>query len=257
MTWKKKALTLAVTGLLCAHFTNTAYASNYQIQKGDTLSSIAANYKVSVSDIKKANNLTDDQIIAGKYLYIPDGGAYHCVVSGDTLSEIAARYRVSVSEIKKANNLKSDLIKAGDTLWIPLHTITNTTMTSRSGSRKTQTVTADEMELMAKAVYGEARGESMLGQIAVAAVILNRCDSSEFPNTITEVIYEPWAFTAVHDGQINLTPNMAAYQAVKEALGGYDPTYGALYYWNPQTATSAWIWSRAVVVQIGQHLFGF
>lgn len=112
-----------------------------------------------------------------------------------------------------------------------------------------------DINLLARLVYGEARGESYTGQIAVAAVVLNRVKNSAFPNTISGVIYQPYAFTAVNDGQINLTPDQKAINAVKEAMNGYDPTYGALYYYNPATATSAWIFSRKTTVQIGRHVF--
>lgn len=114
---------------------------------------------------------------------------------------------------------------------------------------------SQDLYLLAKCVYAEARGEPYVGQVAVAAVILNRVESPEFPNTISGVIYQPWAFTAVHDGQINLEPNDSAYSAAKDALNGWDPTYGCLYYYNPATATSEWIWSRTTVVTIGQHVF--
>ena len=114
---------------------------------------------------------------------------------------------------------------------------------------------SQDLYLLAKCVYAEARGEPYVGQVAVAAVILNRVDSPEFPNTISGVIYQPWAFTAVHDGQINLEPDDSAYSAAKDALNGWDPTYGCLYYYNPATATSEWIWSRTTVVTIGQHVF--
>lgn len=109
--------------------------------------------------------------------------------------------------------------------------------------------------LLAKLVYSEARGEPYTGQVAVAAVCLNRVASPDFPNTISGVIYQPWAFTAVHDGQFELEPNNTAYQAAQDALNGWDPTYGSLYYYNPQTATSQWIFSRKTVVQIGKHIF--
>lgn len=112
-----------------------------------------------------------------------------------------------------------------------------------------------DVKLLARLIYGEARGESYTGQIAVGAVVLNRVKSSSFPNTISGVIYQPYAFTAVADGQINLTPNARALSAAKEAMNGYDPTGGALYYYNPVTATSAWIFSRKTTVQIGQHVF--
>ena len=109
--------------------------------------------------------------------------------------------------------------------------------------------------MLAKCVHAEARGESYQGQVAVAAVILNRVKSPDFPNTIAGVIYQPWAFTAVHDGQINLEPNQTAYNAARDAMNGWDPTYGSLYYYNPATATSKWIYSRQTVVQIGKHVF--
>jgi N-acetylmuramoyl-L-alanine amidase len=113
----------------------------------------------------------------------------------------------------------------------------------------------NEIQLMANAVYGESRGEPYTGQVAVAAVIINRVQSTSFPNTIAGVIYEPGAFTAVADGQINLTPNETAKKAVLDAINGWDPSEGAIYYFNPDTATSSWIWSRPQIKQIGRHIF--
>ena len=117
------------------------------------------------------------------------------------------------------------------------------------------TQNSNDIYLLAKCVHAEARGEVYVGQVAVAAVILNRVKSPDFPNTIAGVIYQPWAFTAVHDGQINLEPNASAYNAAKDALNGWDPTYGCLYYYNPEVATSKWIFSRQTVVTIGKHVF--
>lgn len=114
----------------------------------------------------------------------------------------------------------------------------------------------DEITLLAKAITGEARGEPYIGQVAVGAVILNRVKSPSFPNTIASVIYQPGAFTAVSDGQINLAPTDSCIKAARDALNGWDPTYGSLYYWNPATATSKWIWSRKVKLKIGKHWFG-
>ena len=116
-------------------------------------------------------------------------------------------------------------------------------------------VTSSDLYLLAKCVHAEARGEPYVGQVAVAAVILNRVKDAAFPNTISGVVYQPWAFTAVNDGQINLEPNSTAYQAAQDALNGWDPTYGCLYYYNPVTATSKWIFSRQTVVTIGKHVF--
>lgn len=113
----------------------------------------------------------------------------------------------------------------------------------------------NDIQLMANAVYGEARGEPYTGQVAVAAVILNRIESASFPNTASGVIFEPRAFTAVADGQIWLTPNETARKAVLDAINGWDPTGNALYYFNPDTATSGWIWTRPQIKQIGKHIF--
>ena len=114
---------------------------------------------------------------------------------------------------------------------------------------------SNDRYLLAKVIYAEARGESYTGQVAIGAVVLNRVEDSRFPNTIAGVIYQPWAFTAVNDGQINLEPNQKAYQAADDALNGWDPTYGCVYYYNPQTATSKWIWTTKKVTQIGKHVF--
>lgn len=113
----------------------------------------------------------------------------------------------------------------------------------------------NDLKMMANAVYGEARGEPFEGQVAVAAVILNRVKSPSFPNTASGVIFQPGAFTAVADGQIWLEPNENARKAVQQALNGWDPSGGCLYYFNPETATSKWIWSRPQVKTIGKHIF--
>ncbi|MBG9793099.1 hydrolase [Paenibacillus dendritiformis] len=113
----------------------------------------------------------------------------------------------------------------------------------------------NDLKLMANAVYGEARGEPYEGQVAVAAVILNRVKSPSFPNTASGVIFQPGAFTAVADGQIWLEPNERARQAVQDAINGWDPSGGCLYYFNPETATSKWIWTRPQVKTIGKHIF--
>ncbi|RAL22727.1 hypothetical protein DL897_13355 [Thermoflavimicrobium daqui] len=109
--------------------------------------------------------------------------------------------------------------------------------------------------MLANAVYGESRGEPYVGQVAVAAVILNRLEHEQFPNTVTGVIFQPGAFTAVADGQIWLKPNETARKAVMDAINGWDPTGNCIYYFNPVTATSKWIWSRPQVKRIGKHIF--
>lgn len=114
-----------------------------------------------------------------------------------------------------------------------------------------------DIQLMARAINGEARGEPYEGQVAVGAVILNRVKNPNFPNTIAGVIYEKGAFTAVADGQINvpIAEDSTVYKAARDAMNGWDPTGGAIYYFNPDTATNKWIWSRPLIKQIGKHRF--
>lgn len=119
------------------------------------------------------------------------------------------------------------------------------------------TSSTSDVQLIARAINGEARGETYEGQVAVGAVILNRVKSSKFPNTIAGVIYEPGAFTAVADGQINVAieEGSTVVKAARDALNGWDPTGGAIYYFNPDTATNSWIWSRPLIKTIGKHRF--
>ncbi|MED4586828.1 spore cortex-lytic enzyme [Brevibacillus choshinensis] len=120
---------------------------------------------------------------------------------------------------------------------------------------KKVSVNKTEMQLLAQLVYSEARGEKYEGQVAVAAVAMNRLQSGDFPDTVKGVIFEPYAFTAVDDGQFWLTPNVTAYQAAWDAVRGWDPSNGSLYYFNPDTATSNWIWTRPQIKKIGKHIF--
>lgn len=126
---------------------------------------------------------------------------------------------------------------------------------SSSSSSSSLSSNSSNLNLLARIIYGEARGEPYTGQVAVGAVVMNRVKSSSFPNTISGVIYQSGAFDAVRDGQINLTPDSTAKKAAQDALNGWDPSYGAIYYFNPSTATNKWIWSRPMTVTIGNHRF--
>lgn len=117
------------------------------------------------------------------------------------------------------------------------------------------TNTETDVYLIARCVYGEARGEEYLGKVAVAAVILNRVDDANFPNTVSGVIYQPGAFDVVADGQINLAPDEECIRAARDAFGGWDPTNGCCYYYNPRTATNQWMLSKEVMLTVGNHVF--
>jgi N-acetylmuramoyl-L-alanine amidase len=127
-------------------------------------------------------------------------------------------------------------------------------MTSSSSSSSSSSYNSN-LNLLSRVIYGESRGEPYTGQVAVGAVVMNRVKSSSFPNTISGVVYQSGAFDAVKDGQINLTPDSTAKKAAQDALNGWDPSYGAIYYFNPSTATNKWIWSRPMTVTIGKHRF--
>ena len=150
----------------------------------------------------------------------------------------------AVKYFQRKNNLTVDGIAGKDTLEaMGIYNNTN------------KGTNAANVELLARIINGEARGEPYKGMVAVGAVVLNRVDSSKFPSTIAGVVYQAGAFDAVSDGQINMTPTASAYNAARDALNGWDPSGGAIYYFNPATATNKWIWSRPLTVVIGNHRF--
>lgn len=165
----------------------------------------------------------------------------------------------AVKEFQSKNGLKVDGIVGKHTVRAVLQQSGNLqaqrSRTAGPVSRGNLALTRGDLYDLARVVHGEARGESFEGQVAVAAVVLNRLHTGDFGNTVQEVIFQPWAFTAVHDGQFYLEPNSSAYRAVDAALKGWDPTGGAIYYWNPVTATSKWVWTRQIINKIGRHVF--
>lgn len=241
------AVLVLCLGVLFAAWT-PAHALTYKVQPGDSLWKISRHFGVSINSIKEANGLKGDLILAGQNLEIPE---VHIVQRGDTLYLLAKKYGTSIEAIQRTNGLSGSLILVGQKLIIPGAQAAK----SPTPNGQRMSVTQEDMELLARAVYSEARGEPFQGQVAVAAVILNRVQHPEFPNTISGVIFEPWAFTAVNDGQFWLTPNATAYAAVKEALAGNDPSGDAIFYYNPVTATNQWIRTRPVVARIGNHVF--
>jgi len=227
------------------------------VSSGESLFLISQWYGTSVAGIKEINGLTANNIVPGQKLYIPEKAAgsaaseTYSVKPGDTLFKIAQTYGVDYQELQRINGLAGTEIRPGQVLRLP----NAATASSRSSSSRFS-LSRSDLDLLARLVYSEARGEPYTGQVAVAAVALNRLFSPQFPNTVRDVIFEPLAFTAVADGQFWLTPDSQAYRAVDDALSGTDPSLGALYYWNPDKATSQWIWSRTIITQIGSHVFG-
>ena len=157
----------------------------------------------------------------------------------------------AVVSFQKKNGLTADGVVGAQTAAAMGLSLTGTVAASSSAASSYQS----DVELLARLIHGEARGEPYVGMVAVGAVVLNRVKSSKFPNTIAGVIYQSGAFDAVSDGQINLTPGEQSRRAARDALNGWDPTGGCLYYYNPATATSKWIWTREVRLNIGEHSF--
>ena len=157
----------------------------------------------------------------------------------------------AVVRFQRKNGLTADGV-AGPATLAAMGISSGGTVAASSSSRSSY---SSDVELLARLIYGEARGEPYVGMVAVGAVVLNRVKSSQFPNTIAGVVYQTGAFDAVSDGQINMTPNEQSRRAARDAMNGWDPTGGCLYYYNPSTATSSWIWSREVRLTIGNHSF--
>ena len=170
-------------------------------------------------------------------------GYYNGSVDGVYGSKTVA----AVKKFQQKNGLTADGIAGQKTLQA-----LGINVSSSNGGK---TSNNSDLNLLSHLVYGEARGEVYKGQVAVAATVLNRVSDSRFPSTIAGVIYQSGAYTAVSDGQINLSPDSTAKKAAQDAINGWDPSLGSIYYFNPNTATSKWIWSRPQVITIGKHIF--
>ena len=163
--------------------------------------------------------------------------------------------KAAVIAFQKKNGLTADgIVGAATFRALGMNDSYNVLMNQTQNSKPSE-FTSSDLYLLAKTIYAEGRGEPYTGQVAIGAVILNRVRSPEFPNTISGVVYQKHAFTAVSDGQINLTPNEKAMRAAQDAVDGWDPTGGALYYYNPAIATSSWIFTRETITVIGKHVF--
>ena len=233
-------------------------AASHQVAPGDTLWLISQRYNTTVAELLSSNRLTSDTIYPGQVLSIST--KTHTVRTGDTMWLISQNYGTSLSALLNANpSVSPTNIFPGQKINIPATTApsltSNAPLASRSGDRHSQ----QDVDLLARLVHSEAAGESYRGQVAVAASVLNRIKSPLYPNTLRGVIYQVaygyYQYSPVLDGRINLPANRTAYQAAYDALGGSDPSGGALGFYNPRKTSNQWVRQQTVTTVIGNHIF--
>lgn len=249
--WVRFIILAAIIMVAFAFVAQAEAATPYTVKPGDTLWKISQAHGVPLSKLQAANGWPA-VLYVGQTLTIPgvNSGGTYIVKAGDTLWLIAKRYGTTVTAIKSANGLTSDYLYVGQTLTIPGQV---STPAPAPGVGK---FTAEEMQLLAQIVHAEAQGEPYAGQVGVAAVVLNRIKDSRFPNTLKGVLFQTNAFSPVAEGTLWNTPSAASYKAALDAVNGYDPTYNAVYFFNPAgVGPNSWMWTRTVTVQIGNHIF--
>lgn len=231
------------------------------VQPGETLSGIARKYQTTVSQITSVNKITNpDEIKVGQKLWVQTQEAEVPIEEiKDGWGNLFFLNHILVPVLARNSEEKSLPEKVKESIQTVEFLVNgeekvDAEVPSNTLSRGSE-FSNEEIELLARVIHGEARGEDFEGQVAVGAVVVNRMNDPRFPKTIRDVIYQKGAFTAVADKQIHLTPDDEAYRAALAALEGKDPTGGAIYYYNPRTATDRWIKSRPVIKQIGNHTF--
>jgi N-acetylmuramoyl-L-alanine amidase len=227
---------------------SSATSSTITVKSGDSLFLLARRHGLSIQAIKTANDLKSDTIYVNQRLVIRGASdlSLYTVKAGDSLFLLARRYDTSINAIKAANGLSSDTILAGQSLTLPV---------TASAPILRAHLTATERDIMARIVHSEAQGEPYSGKVAVAAVIFNRVDNPNFPNTVHGVIYQPWQFEPVLNGWVDKPADPQAYRAVDDALAGNDPSRGSVFFYNPVKAPHAWMATRPVITRIGNHVF--
>jgi spore germination cell wall hydrolase CwlJ-like protein len=249
--WNKIKSLLLGTALVAISSTSVQ-AATYTVKSGDTLYAIGKTFNTSYSTIMQSNNLSTSNIYIGQKLTVP--GTLYTVKSGDSLYLIANKYNIPLSTLRQANNKWIDMIYPGENLIIPsvtLNSIPVNTATNLSYS-------AADIDLLARLVTAEAQNQPYTAQVAVAAVVINRIKSADFPNSMQSVIYQQasgyYQFTPVENGFINFPATATSKKAVSEALTGSDPSNGALFYFD-DSAKSQWLWSRPITVRIGNMIY--
>lgn len=236
----------------------------YRVVAGDTLWAIAKRNKISVRALRVANHLSSDLIMVGQQLTLP---IHIKVKPGESLTTYAQRYKVSLAVLWQINHLHTDHLHVGQTLVIPYQghkhdrsqapdVVAASTPPKPKSTVIEQSSVQTRIAMLAHLIHAEAGNQPFLGQVAVGAVVLNRLENPSFPKTLRGVIFEPGAFESVGNGTYYGRPNSENYRAAKAALSGWDPTNGALYFYNPSLMTgSSFIETLPVTARIGEQVF--
>jgi len=245
-----------------------ADAAIHNVLPGESLYTISLEYDISLNSLMEANGIQDSLIYPGQQLYIPESNSggeivYYNVREGDSLYLIGRRYGVSYQDIMQANRLTDTVIYPGMVLNIPGlfgAAVGQTAPQVSRGSNFLRPSSAD-VDLLARLITAEADGEPYAGKVAVGAVVLNRINSTDFPKTIQDVIYQyddgTYQFEPVMNGWIDKPASALSIQAAKDALNGIDPTNGALYFFAANKVSNKWLLSRPVSTVIGSVVFTY
>lgn len=253
----KRIRTLLIGLSLSLFVFSPVQAASYKVTQGDSLFTIGKLFYTTSATLIKNNSLTSSNIYPGQILNVP--ADTYTVKSGDTLYLIAKKYGITTNQLKKSNGKWDDLLYPGQKLIVPTANTSNSVQAVQSTTAKPVVAySSNDLDLLARLVMSEAQGQPYKAQVGVAAVVLNRVKSSEFPNSISSVIYQRsngyYQFTPVQNGWINKPASDEAKKAAYDALYGYDPTNGAIYYFD-DSATNAWLWSRPITLRIGKMVF--
>ncbi|KAJ53573.1 spore germination cell wall hydrolase CwlJ-like protein [Clostridium tetanomorphum] len=262
----KSLKTILVALTLCVTISSPAFAGSYTVVSGDSLYKIGQVFNTSSNNLMKTNNINEITIYPGQVLKVPC--STYTVKSGDSLYLISKRYGISLYNLRRANNKWDNNIYPGQILNLPGISPSSGTSQNSNLSITTSSVpitqkpvisyTEADLDLLSRLVTAEAQNQPYSAQVGVAAVVINRVQSSEFPNNISSVIYQKIngyaQFTPVVNGWINKPSTDTAKKAAKEALYGSDPSKGALFYFD-DSATNTWLWSKPILARIGNMVF--
>lgn len=263
---KQKVTVIVILGLLILFLeSGIAQGATHQVMPGDNLWLLAQRYNSTVQEIAAANNLSSPWIIyPEQVLTIPEVEGVHTIQKGDTLWDLSIRYNIDLQDILKANpSLDPNYLLPGQKILLPEQSSLKP-LSSNLASREGRTATswgfsAKEIDLFARLVHSESAGEPYIGQVAVAATVLNRIESHLYPNTLGGVVYQVtngcYQYSPVLDGRINQPAGKTAYNAVYDALKGWDPSGNALGFYNPKKTGNQWVRQQQVTTVIGNHVF--